>query len=137
MALFIEFLGQQWMLASLLLVCFILLMKYESQKGGAALSPQQMINMVNRDQAVVIDLRDKADYTAGHIVDAISMPSATLPSRLGELEPYRDRPLVMVCKMGQHSGAAGKQLTANGFEQVYRLSGGMMEWKGMQLPEVS
>ena len=136
MALFIEFLGQQWMLVSLLLVCFILLMKYESQKGGATLSPQQMINKINQDKAVIIDLRDKSEFGAGHIVDAINIPSATLPGRIGELEPYRDRPLVMVCKMGQHSGAAGKQLAAQGFE-VFRLSGGMMEWKSMQLPEVS
>ncbi|MCR8923036.1 rhodanese-like domain-containing protein [Dasania sp. GY-MA-18] len=137
MALFVEFLGQQWMLASAVLVCFVLLMKYESQKGGASLSPQQMINKVNKEQAVVIDLRDKAEFKAGHIVDAINIPSSSFATRLGELEPYRDRPIVLVCKMGQHSGAAGKQLSAAGFEQVFRLSGGMMEWKSMQLPEVS
>ena len=137
MALFIEFLGQQWMLTSGILVCAILLMKYESQKGGANLSPQQIINKVNQEKAVLIDLRDKAEFSAGHIVDAINIPSAKLASRIGELETYRDRPVVLVCKMGQHSGAAGKILTAGGFEQVFRLSGGMMEWKSMQLPVVS
>jgi len=137
MALFIEFLGQQWMLTSGIIVCFIVLMKYESKKGGESLSPQQMINMVNQQRAVVVDLRDKSEFSVGHIVDAINIPSASVASRMSELEQYRDRPIVIVCKMGQHSGAAGKLLTAGGFEQIYRLDGGMMEWKNMQLPVVS
>lgn len=137
MALFIEFLGQQWMMTSGILVCFILLMKYESQKGGASLSPQQIINMVNKESAVLVDLRDKAEFSEGHIVDAVNIPSAKLAGQIKDLERYRDRPVVLVCKMGQHSGAAGKILTAEGFEQVFRLSGGMMEWKNMQLPVVS
>jgi rhodanese-related sulfurtransferase len=50
------------------------------------------------------------------------------------LEKYRDKPLILVCKMGQQSGAAGKKLGAEGFTGVYRMSGGMMEWGALQLP---
>ena len=137
MALFLEFLAEQWMVASALAVCIALLIRHESAKGGPTLSPQQVINQVNQQQAVVVDLRDTTEFGQGHIVDAVNIPHAKLASRMAELEPYRERPIVLVCKMGQHSGAAGKLLTADGFQQVSRLSGGIMEWKNLQLPLVT
>lgn len=137
MALFIEFLTQQWILVSALLVCIILLIKHESKRGGPTLSPQQVVNKVNSDGAVIVDLREPKEYKAGHIVDAINIPHAKLADKMSELESYRNKPLILVCKMGQHSGAAGKTLRAKGFEDVSRLSGGMMEWSNSQLPLVT
>lgn len=137
MALFFEFLAEQWMVSGALAVCLILLFQHEGRKGGPSLSTAQLINQVNQQQAVVIDLRDSAEFSAGHIVDALNIPHAKLESRTAELESYRDRPLILVCKMGQHSGASGKLLTAKGFSNVSRLSGGMMEWKSSQLPLVT
>lgn len=137
MALFFEFLAQQWMLVSGILVCVILLMKYESNKAGASVSPQQLIYKVNKEQAVVVDLRERADFASGHIVDAIHIPAAKLAERVSELEKYKDHPVVLVCKMGQHTGAAGKQLREKGFTDVTRLSGGMVEWQNMQLPIIA
>lgn len=135
MALFIDFLSQQWMLASGIVVCLVLLMKYESAKAGATLSPQELVSKVNQEQAVIVDLRDKTEFGEGHIVDALHIPGAKLAERIAELQKFRERPIVLVCKMGQHASTAGKLLAAEGFT-VYRLSGGMMEWKSMQLPVV-
>ncbi len=137
MALFLEFLAEQWILASALGVCIFLLLQHESRKGGPSLSPQQLINLVNKQEGVVVDLRDSADYKQGHIVDALNIPYAKLADRVAELESYRNKPLILVCKMGQHSGSAGKTLAAKGFEQVSRLSGGMVEWQSSQLPLVT
>ena len=134
---FLQFLSEQWILATALIVCLALLLRYESAKGGPTLSPQQLINEVNRNQAVVVDLRDSKEFDQGHIVDALSIPHAKLNDRLAELGSYKERPVVLVCKMGQHSGAAGKQLKAAGFEQVSRLNGGMMEWTNLQLPLIT
>ena len=66
----------------------------------------------------------------------MNIPATKLDARLAELESYRDKPLVLVCKMGQHSGAVGKKLNTQGFSRVYRMTGGMMEWGNMQLPLV-
>jgi rhodanese-related sulfurtransferase len=137
MALLLDFLGSQWMLVVPLVMCIMLLLRHETLKGGPSVSPQQLVNLVNQQQAVVVDLRDLAEFTQGHIVDAVNIPHAKLATRLAELEQYRDRPIILVCKIGQHTGAAGKQLAAAGFEQISRLSGGMMEWKSSQLPLVS
>ena len=72
----------------------------------------------------------------GNIIDAINIPQASLDSRIGELESYRERPLVVACKMGQQAGAAGNILRKAGFANVMRLSGGMTEWRSSNLPVV-
>ena len=137
MALFLEFLAQQWLLAGALLAVIIMLVLHETRKSGTAVSPQQAINLVNSQQGVFLDLRPAADYKQGHIVDALHIPSTKLEERVAELEKYRDKPIILVCKMGQQSGAAGKQLKAKNFDKVYKMSGGMMEWSNLQLPVVS
>ncbi len=137
MALFLEFLAQQWILAGALLAVIIMLVLHETRKSGTAVSPQQAINLVNSQQGVFLDLRPAADFKQGHIVDALHIPSTKLEERIAELEKFRDKPIILVCKMGQQSGAAGKQLKANNFEQIYKMRGGMMEWSNLQLPTVS
>ena len=136
MALIFEFLAQQWILVAALLAVVGMLVLHETRKSGPSLSPQQAINLVNAEQGVFLDLRDGADFKRGHIVDALHIPLAKLAERAPELEKYKDRPVVLVCKMGQQSGAAGKQLKTRGFARVYKMSGGMMEWSNLQLPLV-
>lgn len=137
MALFLEFLAQEWILALALLVVIVMLVLHEARKSGPSVSPQQAIGLINSEQGVFVDLRDAADFKQGHIVEALNIPAAKLPARMAELEKYRERPVVLVCKMGQQSGAAGKQLKAAGFNKVYKMTGGMMEWGNLQLPTVS
>ncbi|HEY3697893.1 MAG TPA: rhodanese-like domain-containing protein [Spongiibacteraceae bacterium] len=134
--MFLEFLLQQWPLASALAVTVLLLVLHESKRSGNAVTPQQLTNLVNNQQATVIDLRDQVDFRKGHIVDAINIPYAKLNERIGELDDLRERPVIFVCKLGQFSSAAGKQLLAKGFKQVYRLNGGIGEWQASQLPLV-
>lgn len=137
MALFLDFLVEQWMLAAAMVVCITLLVRHESLKGGPTLTSQQLVNQINQQDAVVVDLRDTSEFNQGHIVNALNIPHAKLAARMAELEAYKERPLVLVCKLGQHSGAAGKLLSAEGYSQVSRLSGGMAEWQSSQLPLVT
>lgn len=132
---FLIFLGQQWMLVSLLLALVFLYVRAESQRGGESLSIHQLTHAINRDNALVLDVRDHQEYSEGHIVGALNIPFAKLTERLHELDKHKQQPIVVVDKMGQHSGAAGKQLREAGFN-VSRLSGGMTEWRGSNLPVV-
>jgi len=134
--LFFEFFLQQWTLFGALAVAAGMLWYHESRKSGPSLTPQQAINMLNSEDGLFLDLRDSSEFGHGHIVDALNIPAAKLDGRLAELEKFRDKPIVLVCKMGQHSGAVGKKLTADGFSRVFRMSGGMMEWGQQQLPLV-
>jgi len=135
MANMIIFLGQQWMLVSLLLVLVFLFIQLEMKRGGQSVSIHQLTALVNRENAVILDIREAAEFKEGHIVDALHIPFAKLKERLPELDKYKDRPIVIVDKMGQHTGAAGKQLLDAGFN-ASRLDGGMTEWRGSNLPVV-
>lgn len=136
MELFLEFVVQQWILVAALVAVAGLLVFHESRKSGPSLSPQEAINLVNNKDGLFLDMREAKDFKKGHIVDALNIPFARLTARIGELEKHRERPIVLVCKMGQHSGAAARQLQQQGFEQVYKMRGGMMEWQSQQLPVV-
>jgi rhodanese-related sulfurtransferase len=137
MALFLEFAAQQWVLIAALFVVIALLVAHEARRAGPALSPQQAINLVNREGGVFVDLRDAAAFKKSHIVDATHIPMSKLAERRGELEPNRDKPVILVCNMGQQASSASKQLKAQGFSEVYKMAGGMMEWSNLQLPTVT
>jgi rhodanese-related sulfurtransferase len=137
MALFLEFLTQEWILTLALMVVAIMLVMHEARKSGPSVSPQKAINLINSEQGVFVDLRDGAEFKIGHIVEALHIPSTKLATRMAELDKYKDKPIVLVCKMGQQSATAGKQLNAAGFGRVYKMTGGMMEWTNLQLSVVS
>jgi rhodanese-related sulfurtransferase len=136
MALFFEFIGQQWMLITAFLVLATLLMMYEARKAGPTLTPQQLSHMMNKQGGVVVDVRDSKEFGAGHIVDSVNIPANKLNDRMVELEKHKTVPIIVVDKQGTASSAPGKALKAAGYQQVYRLTGGMLEWKGQNLPLV-
>ncbi len=135
MANFIIFIGEQWMLVSALLILIFLFMQSEMRRGGQRISVHQLTNLVNNEGALVLDVRESAEYREGHILDSTNIPFKSMTQRATELEKHKDRPIVIVDKMGQHSGAVGKQLSEAGYN-ISRLDGGITEWKGSNLPLV-
>lgn len=131
-----SFIGNHYILVSIFVFLLVAFIINEGKQGGAAISTGNLVNLVNREEAVIVDIRDNKDFGAGHIAGAINIPFASIDSRVGELESYREKPIVLVCKMGQHAGAAGRKLKAQGFLDVRRLSGGMAEWGASSLPVV-
>ncbi|MBT5702421.1 MAG: rhodanese-like domain-containing protein [Gammaproteobacteria bacterium] len=131
-----QFVSNHYILVSsfvFLLVAFVI---NEGKQGGAAITPTNLVNLVNREGAVLLDIRDPKEYSAGHIAGALSMPVSSIDARIGELESEKGKPVVLVCKMGQQASATGRKLKALGFENVRRLSGGMPEWTAGSLPVV-
>jgi rhodanese-related sulfurtransferase len=131
-----EFVGNHPILVGIFAVLLTLFIRNETQRGGRGVSPQELVNLVNKEGAVVLDVRDSKEFAAGHIVDAVNVPHTSLESRLAELEKYKEKPVTIVCKMGQHAGTAGAMLRKAGFASVSRLSGGMTEWRNQNLPVV-
>jgi len=130
------FISNHPFLVGAFVVLLALFIRNEMSRGGAAVSAQELVQLVNNEGAVVVDLRDKAEFEAGHIVDSINIPFAAIETRMDELNPYKGKPIVLACKMGQHSGSAGTQLRKAGFEQVSRLRGGIADWRAQNLPVV-
>ena len=136
MAQLFEFIGNHPLLVGAFAALLGLFVANEMRRGGKSVSAQQLVNLVNNENAVVIDVRDSKEYEAGHIVDAINIPHTALETRMSELNKYKHKPVVLTCKMGQHSGASGTLLRKAGFEQVARLTGGILEWRNQNLPVV-
>ena len=131
-----EFIGNHYILSGLFVILMALFVRNELQRGGRSVSAQQLVDLINREGALVLDVRDKKEFGEGHIVDALNIPHAAIASRIGELEKHKVKPVVVACKMGQHSGAVGTALRKAGFENVTRLRGGIMEWRNQNLPVV-
>jgi rhodanese-related sulfurtransferase len=136
-SLFLQFVGQQWILFAALAVLIVMFIRHELSRGAPALTPQQSIARVNSHGGVFLDIREAADYKKGHIADSVHIPNAKLGSRVGELEAYKEKPVIVVCRMGQTASGASKHLLDAGFSDVYKMKGGMMEWDALQLPVVT
>jgi len=133
---FIEFVTSHWILVGILVALFGLLAMDSAQKAGPKVGTHEATRLMNEKNALVLDIREKADFKAGHLVDSINIPHSKLNSSLAELEKHKETPIIVVCKAGQTSSAAAKTLKDNGFAEVYRLGGGIMEWSGNNLPLV-
>jgi rhodanese-related sulfurtransferase len=81
-------------------------------------------------EALVLDVREQSEWDGelGHIAGARLIPLGQLPSRMGEIEAWKDRPVVVVCAVGARSRDAGMMLAGAGFQQVMNLEGGMVAW---------
>lgn len=131
----IEFVTNNYVLVSIFLVLLVLLAVTEARKGGKSLSNRELTGLVNREEGVVLDVRAKKEFDAGHIVDSLNIPHDKLVSRLGELEKYKGKTIAVVDAMGQHAGTACRELQKAGFTAA-KLSGGISSWRGENLPVV-
>jgi len=133
---FIEFAGNHLVLSGIWLALVGAIFFQYRSSAGKSVGPQQAVMLINRANAIVVDVRDKKEFEVGHVVGAINIPLAKMQQRLSELEKHKDKHIVLVCKMGQHSSEAYKTLNNAGFTNVVKLAGGVTEWKAQSLPLV-
>ena len=98
--------------------------------------PQQATVLANTEQALLLDIRPAADFNAGRVIGSKNIPFADLTKRMSELEKFKTKPIVIICKTGQTSSGAANQLKKAEFPNVSRMTGGMAEWTGQGLPLV-
>ena len=130
----IPFLQQNILLVAVFVTSGSLLLWPMMRPGGQDISPTDATLMINRENAVVIDVRTAAEFAEGHVPDALHIPREKVLDRLAELEKYRDRPLILNCATGARSGGACGELRRMGFENVFQLAGGMNGWLQAGLP---
>jgi len=131
-----EFVGNNIELSGLFVALLAALWFSEKLRSGKAVSPQVATLMMNKDEAVIVDVRDKKEYSEGRIAGSIHIPYDSLKERALELKKFEGKQIILVDKMDQHSGMAGKLLQTEGFQNVCRMSGGIAEWKTSNLPLV-
>jgi rhodanese-related sulfurtransferase len=90
--------------------------------------------LINRRDALMLDLREPKDYEGGRVPNAVHLPESQLASRGHELGKLTGRPVIAYCDRGQRSRAAAAALTKLGFAEVYTLRGGLRAWSEAGLP---
>ncbi len=125
-----DFLLDNWIWASLAIVTgtWLLVDVLRSAGDKTQLSPVEATLLINREDAVIIDVRDIGEFSQGHIPNARHIPLAELPKREAELNKLKDKPLIFCCASGMRSGSAASRLKKQGFDKIYNLRGGMLEW---------
>ena len=102
--------------------------------GGASVSHAEATHWINREDALVVDVREPAEYGAGHILGAKNMPLARIDEGGGELAKKKDRPLIVYCDAGERSPKAAAALRKLGITRVVSLGGGLNAWRQGGLP---
>jgi rhodanese-related sulfurtransferase len=102
--------------------------------GGSSVNTLQATQLINREDALVLDVRDAAAYAAGHILGAKNLPLEQLEKRAAELDKHKAKPVIVACDSGTSSTRAVKLLKARGFANVVNLSGGFRAWLVGGLP---
>lgn len=92
------------------------------------------VQLINRQNAVVLDVREQSEYDQGHIINSRLISLGKLKERIGELEKFRERPIVVVCRSGARSASAVALLNHLGFTQAHTMNGGVMAWQKANLP---
>lgn len=102
--------------------------------GGPYVNTTEATRLINREDALVIDVREPAEYAKGRMLGAKNIPLEQLGSRLGELEKHKSKPLILACDSGRRSGDAVSLLRAKGFDKAFNLAGGFNGWQQTGLP---
>ena len=102
--------------------------------GGPAVSTLEATQLINRQDALVVDVREQAEYAQAHILNSRGLPLSQFEARIGDLEKFKDKPVIVYCATGNRSSAAAAMLRKAGFSKVSNLSGGFAAWQQAGLP---
>src|SRR5688572_32208755 len=103
-------------------------------RPGQEVGPTEAVQLINRRDAVVIDVRDAAEYKSGHITNARHIPEGEIDSRMKELEKVKSRPIIVSCARGNRSLNVANRLRKLGFAEVFSLRGGLAAWQAASMP---
>ena len=105
-----------------------------ASQNFSSLTPAGAIALMNNEEVVLLDVREPAETAIGKITKAIQIPVSSVAQRIGELDKYKDKNVIVYCKSGSRSGIACRALNKAGFEKVYSLNGGLAAWQDAHLP---
>jgi len=104
--------------------------------GFKAVDPAGLTALINRQDALLVDVSAAADFEKGHIAGAKNVQMSQFDADNKILAKVRDLPVAVVCRTGNTSADAARKLAKAGFKQVHWLDGGIAAWTGAQLPLV-
>lgn len=101
---------------------------------GSGLDPQAMVQLMNRDKAVVIDVCEPDEFARGHVIGAKNLPLGQLEDKLAQVVKNKSAHIIMVCQVGARSARAAATARKLGYDNVQSLSGGLRAWVAASMP---
>ncbi|MBI2786343.1 MAG: rhodanese-like domain-containing protein [Legionella longbeachae] len=129
-----QFIINHWQLWLALIVVLLLTFINElaSQKKKAKeLSPQAAVDLMNNENAIIIDLRDKELFKQGHIIDSINVKNEDFEQQ--KMDKYKNKPIILVCARGLQASSLANKLRTQGYQPLV-LKGGIAAWQNADLP---
>ncbi len=102
--------------------------------GGKGVSVAEATLLINREDALVLDVRETSEWSTGHIPNARHIAMGQLAKRLSEIDKHKEKPVIVCCASGNRSSNACGTLERAGFARVFNLNGGISAWTGAGLP---
>ena len=136
---FFEFVLRHWALCGLFILLISLLLFEETRSNGmqARLSPQAATQLINGDNAKILDIRSPSAFEKGHIIGAKQYSAEALKGGNNDkINKHKDRAILIVCANGQTSSAVFSKMKKQGFKQLAILAGGMSKWQQDNLPVI-
>lgn len=134
---YIEFAGRHTLLFVALAAIIALIIMSElkrATKGYKEVIPAEAVRLINKEDAIVLDIRESNELGQGSIIDSKHIALSALPEKLDSLSKDKDKPILVFCKMGNKSAQACKLLLKNSYTNVFGLKGGITAWQNDQLP---
>ena len=132
-----EFLGNHFVLALAfigVLVALLVIQMQQFMRGYTALTPAGLTQLINRENAYVIDVSAQAEFESGHVPGAHHLLPSQVDPEGKELSKSRETPVALTCRNGQASATAAQKLKKAGYAKVFWLEGGISAWREAQMP---
>jgi len=133
----LEFAQQNLMLSLVLAGLTLALVVTEVMRlfrGFKGVSPAQLTELINRENALVVDLRGLGDFEKGHIIGSKHLLPSQVDPEGKLLAKAKESPVVLVCAVGATASSTAQKLVKAGFKKVSVLDGGIGAWTGASLP---
>ena len=106
-----------------------------ARSGGQSVGATEAVRLMNQG-ALLVDVRSKAEFDSGHILDARHVPQDEVAQAAETLKRFKDKVVIVCCESGMRSGAAARVMQAQGFSKIVNLRGGLQGWRTENLPLV-
>jgi len=125
-----------WLILTAVVAAYMLIWPALGKRfsGVVDVGVTEAVTLLNHNDAVILDVREDSEYYSGHVPHSRHIPLGALNKRHVELDKFKGKPLIVVCRSGARSGSACGMLRKLGFEQVYNLSGGVGAWQQANMP---
>ncbi len=134
-----NFFSENFILFAALGIILALILRMEIKRalrGFKNVSPAEAVQLINKEDAIMVDVRESNELAQGSIRNAKHLALSVLKQRVDELKSHADKPVIAYCKTGNRANEACEILKKNNFTNVMSLKGGIEAWKVANLPVV-